>query len=244
MIETDGPYRRLTPTPLWNTAVEQIKELIDCGDIEIGTRLPAERELCQKLGISRVSLRESLRVLQSIGYVETRPGSGTYARKPEPIAEGAALAEWLEQDIQIIELFELRAIVEPGIAALSAKRRTNEHLHLLGNTIATMSSATEDDYFHAIAADAAFHQIIADSASNTALIQLVDKMHVASGHERQASLQVPGQIDRAIQDHQQILDAIKMGDSESARIAMQQHLSRAVAEIGAFAENKRRTENK
>lgn len=236
MSNSPSPYQPLVPQPIWNVAVEHIRELIETGQIPEGTRLPAERELCAQLGISRISLRESLRVLQSMGYVETRPGSGTYARLPEPV-ERNRLSDWLEEDIQIIELFEVRLVVEPGVAALAAKRRDAEQLEALAETIETMRHGTEANHLEVVAADALFHRLIASSASNNALDRLVEEMNNASGTERRASLHVPGQVGRAIHDHQKIFDAIVDGDAEEARHQMQIHLERAVEEIGAFTKS-------
>ena len=132
----NSPYSPLSPKPLWTAAVEQIRTLIESGEIAVGSRLPAERELCRQLGISRISLRESLRVLQSTGYVETRPGSGTYARLPEPVAE-EPISSWIAKDLHILELFELRRAVEPGIAGLAALRHGDD------DTLAAMEATIE-----------------------------------------------------------------------------------------------------
>jgi|SRR5699024_5594452 len=227
------PYRQLVAQPLWNIAVDHIRGLIDSGEIAEGARLPSERELCTQLGISRVSLRESLRVLQSMGYVETRPGSGTYARLPEPV-ESITLSDWLEKDIHIVELFELRLVVEPGVAALAASRRGDDQVAALAETIETMRDAGDGNYLEAVAADAMFHRLIATSAANNALDRLVDEMNNVAGTERRASLHVPGQIGRAIEDHQKILNAIASGNADQARQEMQLHLERAVDEMNAY----------
>lgn len=234
-MREESPYKQLAPKPLWNAAVDQIKNLIDRGTIPVGARLPAERQLCAQLGISRVSLRESLRVLQSIGYVETRAGAGTFARLPEPIDKGESLADWLAKDIHIVELFELRMVVEPGAAALASARRSKEDMAAMQETInAMMAAKISGDRLAAVAADAEFHRLIGHSVANTAVSRLVDQMQDQSGAERRASLGVPGQIERAVKGHQEILDAIADGDGEAARRAMLQHLEEAVQLVGDY----------
>lgn len=224
-----SPYTQLAPKTLWNAAVDQIRELIDSGVIPVGTRLPAERKLCEQLGISRVSLRESLRVLQSIGYVETRAGSGTFARLPEVVDKSETLADWLAKDIHIVELFELRMVVEPGAAALAATRRTAEKIEAMEATINDMrEAAVTGDRLAAVAADAEFHRLVGHSVANTAVSHLVDQMQGEAGAERRASLGVPGQIERAIDGHQEILEAIADQNPEMARQAMLHHLEDAV----------------
>ncbi len=224
-----SPYKQLAPKTLWNAAVDQIRTLIDTGVIPVGTRLPAERKLCEQLGISRVSLRESLRVLQSIGYVETRAGSGTFARLPEVVDKNESLADWLAKDLHIMELFELRMVVEPGAAALASTRRSAEEVQAMQATIETMhEAALSGDRLAAVAADAEFHRLVGHSVANTAVSHLMDQMQDQSGAERRVSLGVPGQVVRAIQDHQEILDAIAAGNPEAARRAMLQHLEDAI----------------
>ncbi|GAA0492118.1 FadR/GntR family transcriptional regulator [Microbacterium aurantiacum] len=226
-MSNDTPYERLTPKPLWTAAADQIRERIESGDIPVGARLPSERDLCAQFGISRISLRESLRVLQSTGYVETRPGSGTYARLPEPIADGS-LAAWIAKDIHILELFELRRAVEPGIAGLAALQRKEAHLGPLEATITQMAGDSPRDHPRVVAADAEFHRLIGHSIGNPAISRLIDQIQDEGGAERRLSLGVPGQTQRAVDDHSEIFDAIRRQDEVGARDAMRAHLDDAV----------------
>lgn len=236
MIEP-SPYKQLASNTLWNAAVDQIRGLIDSGVIPVGTRLPAERKLCEQLGISRVSLRESLRVLQSIGYVETRAGSGTFARLPEAVDKSQSLADWLAEDIHIVELFELRMVVEPGAAALASTRRSASKIQAMQATIDEMQQAAlSGDRLAAVAADAEFHRLVGHSVANNAVSHLIDQMQDESGAERRASLGVPGQVERAIDGHQEILDAISDRNPEAARQAMLRHLEEAIDLIHKYVE--------
>lgn len=235
-MSEQSPYKQLAPKTLWNAAVDQIRDLIDSGVIPVGARLPAERKLCEQLGISRVSLRESLRVLQSIGYVETRAGSGTFARLPEVVDKNESLADWLAKDIHIVELFELRMVVEPGAAALASTRHTAEKITTMQATIDEMhKAALSGDRLAAVAADAEFHRLIGHSVANAAVSHLMDQMQGEAGAERRASLGVPGQVERAIHGHQEILDAIASSNPEAARQAMLHHLEEAVELIHQHA---------
>lgn len=226
-MSSDTPYARLTPKPLWTAAADQIRERIESGEIPVGARLPSERDLCAQFGISRISLRESLRVLQSTGYVETRPGSGTYARLPEPIADGS-LAAWIAKDIHILELFELRRAVEPGIAGLAALQRDETHLGPLQATITQMAGDSPRNHARVVAADAEFHRLIGHSIGNPAISRLIDQIQDEGGAERRLSLGVPGQTERAAHDHSEIFDAIRRQDEIGARDAMRAHLDDAV----------------
>jgi len=231
-----SPYSPLSPKPLWTAAVEQIRELIESGKIPVGERLPAERELCRQLGISRISLRESLRVLQSTGYVETRPGSGTYARLPEPLEE-TPISEWIAKDIHVLELFDLRRAVEPGIAGLAALRHDDEHIRAMEATLEEMADDAQTDHARAVAADAEFHRLLGYCIGNSAITTLVDQIQDIAGVERRLSLAVPGQRLRAIDDHRRILDAVRRGDEDQAMSAMRAHLDAAVDWIITYSHN-------
>lgn len=212
---------------LWTAAVEQLRSKIESGEIPVGTRLPSERVLCSELGISRVSLREALRVLQATGYVETRHGAGTFARLPEEREQATAL--WFANDIHVIELLEMRIVIEPGVAAFAAQRRTDDDLSAMESAVIEMRRASElGDRLLVVAADAEFHRVIGLSVRNAALGDLMEQFQEQSGMERRASLSVPGQIQRAIDGHQAILDAIRSADAELARKAMQSHLEDAM----------------
>lgn len=229
----DPTFSVLTPVPLWNAAVEQLRTMIERGDIGPGAKLPAERKLCEQFGISRVSLREALRVLQATGYVETRAGLGTFARLPEVDPLGAGAVKWFEGDIQVTELFELRLLVEPGAAALAAVRRTEEDLKQIRLSIETLRRAEADgDDFAVVAADAEFHRLVGNSLHNNAVHSLVEQMQ--TGPERRASLSVPGQAHRALEDHSAIFEAIEAGDGDRARQEMADHLNRALIFINDY----------
>lgn len=213
---------------LWSTTVEQIRELITSGRLVVGAQLPGERELCQQLAISRVSLREAIRVLESMGYVDVRPGRGTFVRSVAPGAE-ASMVGWLRDHTDRVEqLFEVRELVEPGIAAIVARRRDPEVLAALDEAVAALLAASEAGELRtAIDADAAFHAILAGATGNTIIDGLMRQVIQVIGEERLASLSVPGQVARAARDHRRIRDAITDGDPDAAAAAMHHHLSEA-----------------
>lgn len=218
-----SPYQALAPKLLWTAVVDQLKELIEGGQLEPGSRLPSERELCATLGVSRVSLREALRVLQSTGYVETRQGSGTYVSSPR------RMNTWIETDIKVVELFEMRQVIEPDVAGLAARRRGQDDLAAMQRSIDRLRAAADPlDGDEAVDADAEFHRVVGRSVSNTPLSQLVDYMMQLSGTERSTSLAVPGQIERAIHDHEAIFEAIRAEDPKAAVTAMKVHLEAAI----------------
>ncbi len=146
---------------VWSSVVDQIRELIDSGRLRPGDRLPSERQLCAQLGVSRVSVREALRVLESIGYVEVRSGSGAYVRQVPGLGR-TPLRDWLREHDGLVErLFELRELAEPGLASMVAEEPDEAIVPALRATIEEMAEAAEaDDLLRAIAADAEFHYLL------------------------------------------------------------------------------------
>ncbi|PNE18780.1 FadR/GntR family transcriptional regulator [Amycolatopsis sp. BJA-103] len=208
---------------VWSTTVDHLRTMIDSGRLPAGSRLPAERALCEQLGISRGSLRQALRVLDSIGYVQVRPGSGTYVR--ENLGE-QPLHTWFSEHEQLVEkLFDLRTTVEPTLAERLALDHTPRVLERLESTVDEMDRAAADgDMLRVIAADAEFHRVIAGNAGNDDVTDLLRSVLSLVGEERRAALRLPGQIRKAVDEHRAILEAIRRSDAESAREITRRHL--------------------
>jgi len=218
--------RRIEHVRLSQSAVEQIKELIAKRELHPGDRLPGERELVRQLGISRTSVREALRILEVMGLVEVRPGSGTYVKDPTADVMQAPLTPWLAAHRDsLMELFEVRELIEPGAAALAAQRACPHTIQAMRQTLEEMERAHQDgDLVGAVMADAEFHHLIMKATGNKLLIKLLDNIVHLLEEGRKASLRVPGQTARAIAGHRQILEAIAANDGEAAARAMSTHL--------------------
>jgi GntR family transcriptional repressor for pyruvate dehydrogenase complex len=207
---------------VWSATVDRLRSLIDSGKLPPGSRLPAERVLCEDLGISRGSLRQALRVLDSIGYVRIRAGSGTYVREQRE----QPLRSWFTEHDQLVEkLFDLRATVEPTLAERLARQASAKTVSHLEDNVAEMARAAEEgDMLHVIAADAEFHRVIAQNAGNDDVAGLLRSVLALVGEERRAALRLPGQIRKAVADHRAILDAIRRSDPAAARELTLKHL--------------------
>ncbi|RSN37151.1 GntR family transcriptional regulator [Amycolatopsis sp. WAC 04169] len=208
---------------VWSATVDHLRTMIDSGRLPAGSRLPAERALCEQLGISRGSLRQALRVLDSIGYVQVRPGSGTYVR--ENLGE-QPLRGWFSEHEQLVEkLFDLRTTVEPTLAERLALDHTPRVLARLESTVDEMDQAAADgDMLRVIAADAEFHRVIAGNAGNDDVTDLLRSVLALVGEERRAALRLPGQIRKAVDEHRAILEAIRRSDAAAAREITLRHL--------------------
>src|SRR5436309_3498116 len=156
-------------------AIEQIRELVASGEWGPGTRLPREADLAAQLGLSRNSLREAVRALSLVNVLEVRQGDGTYVSSLEPdllLGETTRFATHLLRGRTVLEVFEVRRLLEPAAAALAARRMDPEGKERLRRELERMFAAGErvEDL---VEADAAFHDVIAGSTGNAVLRSLL-----------------------------------------------------------------------
>jgi GntR family transcriptional repressor for pyruvate dehydrogenase complex len=212
-------------TRIYEEIVRQIKSMIAEGRLKDGDRLPPERELAEKFTVSRTSVREALRTLESLGLIEIRAGEGTFVRSAsvEALIEPLAVV-LVSQREAVSELFEARRLLEPGIAALAARRASAEEIIDMQRIL--------DEQGREVAAgrtgivqDAAFHAAIASAAHNRAITRIVNTLMDLLTQSRDASLHTPGRPTRSHEDHRRILAALQQRDAEGARTAMHDHLS-------------------
>lgn len=211
-------------TRIYEEIVRQIKTLVQEGRLKSGDRLPPERDLAERFKVSRTSVREALRALESMGLIEIRPGEGTFVREisVEALIEPLALAI-LSQREAVGELFEARRLLEPAIAGLAARRASPEEIQELERILEDQAKELAAGRT-GLAQDAAFHTAIAHSAHNRAITRIVTALMDLLTQSREESLHTPGRPERSHQDHRRILEAIQANDAEAARRAMLDHL--------------------
>ena len=147
-------------------AIAKIKQLISSGEFTAGARLPTERELTQQFGVSRSSLREAVRALALVGVLESRVGDGTYVTtlEPELLLTGVGFVSDLIGGASLLELHQVRRILEPEATRLATPRLTDEDFERLAACLQRMESADGVPAF--IEADTAFHKVILDACGN------------------------------------------------------------------------------
>jgi GntR family transcriptional repressor for pyruvate dehydrogenase complex len=212
-------------TRIYEEIVRQIKAMIAEGRLKSGDQLPPERDLAEKFVVSRTSVREALRALESLGLVEIRPGEGTFVREVsvEALIEPLALA-MASQRAAIGELFETRRLLEPSIAGLAARRATPDE-------VAEMERILEEQAKEIAAGktglgqDALFHAAIASAAHNQAITRVVHAIMDLLTQCREESLNTPGRPERSHQDHRRVLEAIRRRDEAAAANAMRDHVT-------------------
>jgi GntR family transcriptional repressor for pyruvate dehydrogenase complex len=216
-----NPLRRRS---LVDDAIEQLKELIVVGELRPGQKLLSERILCERLGVSRPTLREAIRALCAIGVLEARQGDGTYVTDllPETIAQPFAFLLAAHEGV-LEDLFAVRLSLESTAAELCAERISEEALEKLREELRALE-VTKDDYEQFVALDIEFHRIIHVESHNPLLISLLDSIAVLSRASRLVSVRRPGVQDSTLREHRVIIMALSNHDRDGARRAMVAHL--------------------
>ena len=211
-------------TRIYEEIVRQIKQLISEGQLKSGDRLPPERDLAEKFVVSRPSVREALRALESLGLIEIRPGEGTFVREVSIDALVGPLALLLTtQREAIAELFEARRLLEPALAGLAAARATRDEIQEMDRILEAQAKEIAAGNT-GLAQDAAFHAAIGAAAHNRAITRLAHAIMDLLSQSREESLNTPGRPTRSHQDHRRILAAITARDERAARQAMLDHV--------------------
>jgi GntR family transcriptional repressor for pyruvate dehydrogenase complex len=212
--------------PLTDQAIVKIKDLIVSGEFGAGARLPKEAELAHRLGLSRNSLREAVRALTMVGVLEPRVGDGTYVTslEPELLLTGMGFISDLLTGPTLLELHEVRRILEPVATGIAATRLTESDFVALEQCLAEMDVAETNQAF--IAADQDFHRVIVVASGNSTLASLIQNL---SGGMLRArlwrSVTEQGAVQVTRQRHQDIFDALRAGDAERASAADLIHLA-------------------
>ena len=218
-------YKVVRTSRLYEQIVQQIEDSVLNGTLKPGDQLPAERELAQRLGVSRTAVREAVKTLREKGLVEAYSGRGTF------ITDGTTQAARQSFDLMVKigqqegspHLAELRLILEPGIAALAATRVDEENLAAMRDAVAVMERSQKNPAAY-IEADLDFHLALAEAAANPLILSLIDSIVGLLREQRIKIFNVDGGPQRGQFHHKRILEAVERRDAEMARSAMRAHL--------------------
>jgi DNA-binding FadR family transcriptional regulator len=213
--------------------VDQIKVLIRDGRLLPGDRLPSERELCQRFGVSRVTVREALRVLEAGGLLAIRVGAhgGAFLTTPstERISEG--LADLISvSTLTAVQVTEARIIVELGVLPLAVERATSDDIAALFAMVDEARTALEADAY-TVEMSAAFHIKVAECTHNPAIAMLVQSFHGPMLMSLAESHQSAPMGSRGIDEHRKLAQAINDRDLAAARKIAVTHLDRTARRV-------------
>ncbi|RJY10005.1 FadR/GntR family transcriptional regulator [Aurantiacibacter aquimixticola] len=211
----------MTAKRLYQDIARKIAELIDAGAYPAGSRLPGERDLAEKFGVSRVTIREAEIALQAIGRLEIKTGSGVYVSESKPQLVDAM------PSASAFEVTEARLLVEAEAAALAARNITDADIARLEELIEAMGDSDADA---ANAADEKFHETIAQASNNSAIVHTVKQLW----QMRETIPQVKQTYEavcvhdakQRIEEHREVFDALRARDAGAARAAMRGHFQR------------------
>jgi len=233
-MKKDTPTDSLTPVVRTTLTADICRKMVTQlirGTWGEGERIPAERELCQKLGVGRASLREALKALEIMGMIETRLGDGTYVCKRSEFFSRPllwAIASSSEADAR--ELIEARMLIEVELAGLAAVHANVEHLDELTAQLNRMIKA-KTDLEEFVQADVNFHLAIGRASSNSILMNALHLIRNLLQQWVLTAVAEEGVPAKACAQHKRVLAAIKSKDAVAARKEMRRHLQ----DMAAFA---------
>lgn len=219
-------------TPIKNTTVsekviEQIKEMLSKGTLNKGDKLPSERQMAERLQVSRTSVREALKELEIMGLIESRQGEGNFIKSNfEDILFEPFSTIFLIKESNAEEILELRKVIEKGAVTLAAQRITDEELEEIKKVLDAAENSDSEDELAKL--DVLFHYKIAQASKNfllQSILNAVSSLIEASIKDIRKNIMVKEQHKDIIKkQHNSIYEALKNHDTETAENAMSNHL--------------------
>ncbi|MBS0591104.1 MAG: FadR family transcriptional regulator [Proteobacteria bacterium] len=223
----------MSASRLYQTITAAISELIESGEFPPGTRLPGERDLAERFGVSRVTIREAEIALEAQGWITIKTGSGAYVR-PRLDARGAL------PDVSAFDVTAARAVIEAEAAAIAAQRISDTEIAELAALIGAMAQSDADDH-EAEDADQKFHLAIARISGNPVIehcVQVIWRMRNELPRVRHAYARVcHHDATQRTSEHDSILAALREHDPAAAREAMRSHFERLFESMLEASEN-------
>ena len=222
-------FEKVQTKKVYMEIVEQIQNLIKEGRLKPGDKLPPERVLAEKLGVSRPPLREAMSALEILGIIESRGGKGNFIKNTFNSTSYAQRVKELEKEESPFDLLEARKAVETEIAGLAAEKATLEDIKEIEEGLDRMKNVLNDTP-RVMEFDREFHIAIAKAAHNSVLFQMMN--YLADGLKeslwiniKEKSWALPGHPQKYLEEHTKLLEAIKEGDKKAARRTMYNHLA-------------------
>ncbi|SKC50949.1 FadR/GntR family transcriptional regulator [Krasilnikoviella flava] len=216
-VTSSRPSPISRPRKVSELVVEHLTDLVERGEWPVGSRIPTEPELVDRLGVGRNTVREAVRALEHAGILEPRRGDGTYVRAASGL--DAAIGR-RARTADALQVLEVRSVLERGAARAAAGRRDVAALAALRAALEAQEAAARDgdeDSFRA--ADIAFHAELVRAAGNPLLAELYDGIdHVLV---RTLATDAHGRHHRDVPGHREVVDAVAAGDAEGAERAVE-----------------------
>ncbi|XVQ10466.1 FadR/GntR family transcriptional regulator [Spirillospora sp. CA-255316] len=220
-MSTSESLRPVTRLRLYEQVVAQLREYAATAGLKRGDRLPSERELAERLGVSRASIKQAIVVLEVQGLVEIRHGGGTFLRQDSLSAEPVAVL--VERRRRLPDVLDAREALEIKLAELAALRRTEDDLTAIDAALETMRAEVESGRLGE-EGDRRFHAAVTAAAHSGLLAEFMREIADQIAESRHESLQQPDRPARSLAQHTRIADAIRARQPDAAIAAMREHL--------------------
>jgi GntR family transcriptional repressor for pyruvate dehydrogenase complex len=207
-----------------DTVVQNVSRLIAGNKLKPGQRLPPEAVLGEKIGVSRTVVREAMRVLATLGLVETRHGVGTIVKASRVSCLAGPISSMFRlREISIEDLHAVRTMLEVEIAGKAAENATRTDIAKLAKLVDVLESST-DRPLEYVRADDAFHRYLAEMSRNRLLATLLDSIADILTDVRLSVTRYPEIFKAGVADHRRIMKRVRDHDVNGARQAMRKHL--------------------
>jgi DNA-binding FadR family transcriptional regulator len=224
-----------TSERLYQLVVEDIERRILVGELQLGDKLPSEREMAEQFNFSRTAVREAVRALCEKGLVQSFAGRGTFVTNgaSRVMRDSIGLLARIGHDSAgdagedhgIESVVELREALEPQVAAYAARRATREDVLAMQHAFDQMDEAIQTRRLDRYAqADVMFHMALAQSTHNRLFPALMESLVHLLQEQMTLCIYVPGAVELAQEEHKRILQAVVQGDDRAAKQAMRRHL--------------------
>lgn len=233
------------PKQIYEQVADQIRDAIEQGKYPEGSRLPSERDLAVRMGVSRPAVREAIGALQNQQLVITRHGSGTYVCVSEPVEQAPRAANSpttagapLDADLSPIGIIEVRLLLEPAIARMAARHRQRdplaEHYLALMADVEDITDPAQQALWSE--SDRLFHRQLAVMTQDALIVKLADEIARSMDQPlwkrlRDDGIYEPKRIQLFVAEHRLIYEAIVSGDADDAAFYVEGHIKRVRRDI-------------
>jgi GntR family transcriptional repressor for pyruvate dehydrogenase complex len=218
----------IKPKRISDQVFEQLRELIFRGELKPGEQILPERELSVALNVSRTSVRDAIRKLVIMGFLDQKQGQGTFVRSPEEVENNPLAMAMETQDATLIDLLEVRMGLECYAASVAAQRADEKDIRFLRRSLENMRKEVENGQL-GNEADVSFHMAITYATKNPLQVYIMkyffDYLFIGIKENLRYLYEKPGNIESILTQHARIFNAINTKNSPEAFEAMREHIS-------------------
>ncbi|MGD9975699.1 MAG: FadR/GntR family transcriptional regulator [Desulfatirhabdiaceae bacterium] len=218
----------IKPKRISDQVFDQLRELIFRGEMKPGDQILPERDLAEAMNVSRTSIRDAINKLVVMGLLEQRQGQGTFIRSPEFQSKNPLAVAMETQDATLEDLLEVRMGLECNAAALAARRAVDTDMHFMEKSIEEMKAEVRSGRL-GTEADVSFHMAVSYATKNPLQVYIMknfyDFLFVGIKENLSHLYRDPVNIEKILEQHLEIFQAIRNHDDAQAFLAMQKHIN-------------------